>query len=152
MALQICHWIANYNQASIPASRVFAPITASPALLFPTQSNVLIKSISVNCVMNQNTDLVINDFALQLAFIQKVNASFVVPNQAILINASYVNLGQIITVINKKNQNINVDFVAGGFGFQAFVNCNKLALSNSSTLLNTPVSFLISAYYEKINN
>jgi hypothetical protein len=151
MALQICQFVATVNLSGIPANRVFAipnPVN-SQSLLLPTNKNVLIKKISVDCVYNQSGDLCISDYTLQFFPIQ-FNTNIINVNNGINVNNFFLDINGIL--INKKNNMANLNILAAGLKLNLFSSNfplqSSLVLSNTTSPITSNASFLITFYYE----
>lgn len=151
MALEICQFVATVNLSGIPANRVLNipnPVNAQ-SLLLPTNKNVLIKKIAVDCVYNQSGDLCISDYTLQFFPIQ-FNTNIINVNNGIIINNFFIDTNGIL--INKKNNIANLSILGAGLKLNLFTSGSNpqssLVLSNTTSPITSNASFLITLYYE----
>lgn len=151
MALQICQFVANVNLTGIPANRVF--LIPNPVfnqfLILPTEKNVLIKKIAVDCVYNQDGNLCVSDYTFQFFPIQ-YNSNIINVYNGISINNFFSDINSIL--INKKNNLQNLNILAGGLKINGFIGGingqSSIKLSNTISTINSNISFLITIYYE----
>lgn len=149
MALEICQWNLSLSLSGIPLNRAYSPTgPTAPAttLILPNNKDQLVKYVAVDCIYNQQGDILINDYELHIILfhfnnIQIRNNLFFPPPTT---------LSTIQMTLNKSNPIIKVNEYLGGLIIaNSTVFRNKIVLNNSTNPINSTVSFILSMYYDK---
>jgi hypothetical protein len=147
MALQIAQWNLTLNLTGIPANRAYSPVGSNSSLILPTQKNVLVKKIGLDSIYNQPGDICIIDYTLLFNELWFNGTDKIVDKP--LTTTGLTNTEFIQYPLSKKIPIINVNRIFGGLLFTNSVfSRNNIILNNSSSAINSTLSFLLSIYYE----
>jgi len=151
MALQICQFVANHSLAGLPANRIlFLGNNPNTKCILPNNKNVLIKKIAVDCIYNQQSEVIVINYFLNLRF-EHYDLRPIVSNHFRAVNNSAFDTATpIIMEFNKLNPLIECNFIAGAFDVSAIGSNNFISLGLGG-LVSSNISFLITIYYENID-
>jgi hypothetical protein len=151
MALQIVQWNLQYDLSGVSptGTKGFSFVGGNQSFILPTNKDVLIKKIALDCIYNNSGNDVVKYYSLNFR-IYHFNNIGKTNNDYILINpiSSATNETTPLIELNKSNPIKSINSFFGGLHTDPnTIRSNTLIFNNTSNAL-TSVSFLLSLYYE----
>jgi hypothetical protein len=147
MALQICQWDINYNVSSVSGNNAVSILPQNQSLILPTDQNVLVKKICLDCIYNNPGNDIIKFYSLAFALANKDNVFINNENYNILNAFNVGSNTRPFIELNKNNPIKNLNMKIGGLRLvNNFFDTGSLIFNQTGNPL-TSVSFLLSVYY-----
>jgi hypothetical protein len=151
MALEIAQWNLQYDLSAVSptGTKGFSFVGGNQSFILPTNKDVLIKKIALDCIYNNSGNDVVQYYSLNFR-IYHFNNIAKSNNDYILINPvnNPLNEQSPLIELNKNNPIKSINSFFGGLHtLNNSVYANTLIFNNTSNAL-TSVSFLLSIFYE----